>query len=142
MIGSAEERNGLYCLSGIGGFSHANSLNKSSLSASSNSEIMLWHKRLGHPSLSYLKTLYPKLFMNKERDYFYCEFCILAKQPRNTYPSNPYKPSQAFHLVHSDVWGPSRIASASGARWFITFIDDHTRVCWVYLMKDKSEASV
>ena len=23
-------------------------------------------------------------------------------------------------------------------QWFITFIDDHSRVCWVYLLKDKS----
>lgn len=25
-------------------------------------------------------------------------------------------------------------------RWFITFIDDHTRVWWLYLLKEKSEA--
>lgn len=28
----------------------------------------------------------------------------------------------------------------SGARWFITFIDDHIRLCWVYLLKNKSVA--
>ena len=26
------------------------------------------------------------------------------------------------------------------ARWFIIFIDDHTRVCWIYLLKEKSNA--
>ena len=36
--------------------------------------------------------------------------------------------------------GPSRVETNTGARWFITFIDDHTRVCWIYLMKKKSEA--
>ena len=25
-------------------------------------------------------------------------------------------------------------------KWFITFIDDHTRACWVYLLKEKSDA--
>ena len=25
-------------------------------------------------------------------------------------------------------------------RWFIIFIDDHTRVCWIYLLKEKSDA--
>ena len=24
-------------------------------------------------------------------------------------------------------------------RWFVIFIDDHTRLCWIYLMKTKSE---
>ncbi|RVW38972.1 Retrovirus-related Pol polyprotein from transposon TNT 1-94 [Vitis vinifera] len=26
-----------------------------------------------------------------------------------------------------------------GSRWFVTFVDDHTRVTWVFLMKKKSE---
>ena len=26
-------------------------------------------------------------------------------------------------------------------KWFITFIDDHTRVCWVYLLKEKSKSA-
>ena len=26
-----------------------------------------------------------------------------------------------------------------GAKWFITFIDDRSRICWVYLLKEKSE---
>ncbi|RVW83276.1 Retrovirus-related Pol polyprotein from transposon TNT 1-94 [Vitis vinifera] len=41
--------------------------------------------------------------------------------------------------IHSDVWGPSRIKNISGTRWFVTFVDDHTRVTWVFLMKEKSE---
>ncbi len=35
--------------------------------------------------------------------------------------------------------GPSRIPTLSGKKWFVTFIDDHTRVSWVYLLKEKSE---
>lgn len=42
-------------------------------------------------------------------------------------------------IFHSDVWGPSRIKNLSGTRWFVTFIDDHTHVTWIFLMKDKSE---
>ena len=39
---------------------------QSSLSTVSDSKLMLWHQRLGHPSFNYLKTLYPYLFINKE----------------------------------------------------------------------------
>lgn len=31
-----------------------------------------------------------------------------------------------FFLVHSDVWGPAPVASKSGARYVVTFIDDFT----------------
>jgi transposase InsO family protein len=46
-----------------------------------------------------------------------------------------------FYLVHTDVWGPSNVPNISGTRWFVTFIDDCTRVTWVYLLKQKSEVS-
>jgi len=40
-------------------------------------------------------------------------------------------------IVHSDVWGPSKIATIGGAHWFVTFIDDCTRMTWVALLKSK-----
>ncbi|PRQ20262.1 putative RNA-directed DNA polymerase [Rosa chinensis] len=36
--------------------------------------------------------------------------------------------------IHSDVWGPAKIPSLSGARYFVTFIDDCTRMTWVLTM--------
>ena len=32
--------------------------------------------------------------------------------------------SSAFELVHSDVWGPSRVPSFKGFRYFLIFVDD------------------
>ncbi|RVW93875.1 Retrovirus-related Pol polyprotein from transposon TNT 1-94 [Vitis vinifera] len=68
-----------------------------------------------------------------------CVQSQICKHTRTVYPQIPYKPSTVFSLVHSDVWGPSRIKNISGTRWFVTFVDDHTRVTWVFLMKEKSE---
>ena len=42
-----------------------------------------------------------------------------------------------FDLVHCDVWGPVRTLSVSDHRYYIMFIDDFSRVSWVYLLKDK-----
>ncbi|KAA0035624.1 Beta-galactosidase [Cucumis melo var. makuwa] len=67
------------------------------------------------------------------------DVCIRAKQHRVSFPSQPYKPTQPFTLIHNDVWGPSKVTTSSGKRWFLTFIDDHTRLTWVYLITDKSE---
>lgn len=64
---------------------------------------------------------------------------MLAKQSRMNYPAHAYKPSKPFQLVHSDIWGPTRTYNLTKTQWFVTFIDDHTRVRWVYVMKEKSE---
>ena len=37
--------------------------------------------------------------------------------------------------------GPSTIPNVSGARWFVSFIDDCTRVTWLFLLKQKSNVS-
>lgn len=103
-------------------------------------EIMLWHRRLGHPSFSYLQKLFPGLFKNKKPVQFQCEVYELAKHQRSVFHSRPYKKSRPFSLIQSDIWGPSCVQNLSNTRWFITFIDDHSRLCWVYLMKEKSEA--
>jgi len=86
----------------------------------------------------YLQKLFPSLF-NKNPNIFHCDVCQLAKHSRNTYPTQPYKPSHPFSLIRSDVRGPSKINNITGSRWFVTFIDDHTRTTWVFLMKEKSE---
>lgn len=35
--------------------------------------------------------------------------------------------------------GPSRISTLSRNCWCITLIGNHTRISWVYLLKEKSE---
>ena len=123
------KKNGLYYVSRDNAFPRHQSPHKLSLTVVSNYDIMLWHKRLGHPSFSYLRFLYPHLFINKEKVSFQCEHCILAKQTHSNHPIHPHTPSKPFYLIHSDIWGPTRIPNLSGAQWFVTFINDHTRVC-------------
>ena len=42
-------------------------------------------------------------------------------------------------LIHSDVAGPMPTNSINGCRYFLTFIDDCPRYCWIYFMKQKSK---
>ena len=44
-----------------------------------------------------------------------------------------------FELVHIDVWGPCQIASTLGFHYFVTFIDDHSRCTWLFLMKIRAK---
>ena len=104
---------------------------------SSNDEIMSWHFRLGHPNFLYLKSFFPALFGNKNVYDFQCEICQIAKSHKNTYPLRQHKVSQPFSLIHSDIWSPSRVPNLTNTKWFISFIDDHTQICWIYLLKEK-----
>ena len=45
--------------------------------------------------------------------------------------------SAPIELVHSDVWGPSPVLSLTGFKYFVTFVDDFSRVTWIYLMKSR-----
>ena len=44
-------------------------------------------------------------------------------------------------VIHSDVWGPSKVPTLSGSHWFLTFIDDYTRMTRLCLMKTKHEVN-
>ncbi|KAL5798657.1 hypothetical protein ACOSQ2_003477 [Xanthoceras sorbifolium] len=151
-IGTAEIQSGLYVIKaeaskGIQGHSAESktfsleSMSKSMSKSNKESIVLLWHYRLGHPSFLYLEKLFPDLFINKSSKDFHCDFCELSKHTRSVYHPNSYKASKPFALIHSDVWGPSRVPNITGAKWFVTFIDDHTRVTWVFLMKEKSEVT-
>ena len=45
-------------------------------------------------------------------------------------------------VIHYDVWGPSKVPTLSGLRWFVTFIDDCTKMTWLFLMKTKDEVNL
>ena len=66
------------------------------------SAIILWHYRLGHPNVMYLKHLFPSLF-NKNSKSFECEICQLSKQVRSHFPIQPYKASSLFSMIHSNM---------------------------------------
>ena len=66
--------------------------------------------------------------------------CQLEKQHCVFYPSRFNKRvDKQFDLVHSDVWGPCRVTSKLSFRYFVSFVDDNSRVTWLYLLKSRSE---
>ncbi|RVW42232.1 Retrovirus-related Pol polyprotein from transposon RE1 [Vitis vinifera] len=106
------------------------------------SEIWLWHRRLGHASFGYLKKLFPSLFAKSDISGFHCDICELAKSHRVSFPLILNKSPFPFMVIHSDVWGSSKVPTLSGSRWFVTFIDDCTRMTWLCLMKTKDEVNL
>ena len=96
----------------------------------------------GHASFGYLKKLFPSLFAKFDVSSFRCDVCVLAKIYRASFPLSLNKSLVLFMVTHSDVWGPSKVTTFGGSRWFVTFIDDCTKMTWVCLMKSKSEVNL
>ncbi|KAM1739403.1 hypothetical protein ACFX11_015127 [Malus domestica] len=104
----------------------------------------LWHRRLGHLNLNSLKQLkehdmvlgLPELTMIDE----ICKGCVFGKHCRDAFPKEAsWKATLPLELIHSDVCGPMQTTTKAGNRYFLTFIDDCTRMCWIYFLRNKSE---
>jgi len=126
MIGMRIEREGLYFLDQAkkGTCNHAQTLHPN-----------LWHQRLGHPSAK-VSYLFPKV---NSCSHDKCLICPLAKQTRLPFSSSSITSTSPFDLIHVDIWGGYKVASISGAKYFLTIVGDHTRCTWIYLMKHKSD---
>ncbi|KAL8115253.1 hypothetical protein AgCh_021912 [Apium graveolens] len=58
----------------------------------------------------------------------FCEPCVLGKQKRVSFAKSGRTPkAKKLELVHTDVYGPTTVASLGGSRYHVTFIDDSTR---------------
>ena len=91
--------------------------------------------------MGYMRKSFPSLWVGISNFEIKCETCIQSKSHRNSYPSIYYKNLEFGDLIHSDGWGPAPVNSVDGERWFVLFTDDSTRMTWLYLLKNKSEAA-
>ena len=73
------------------------------------------------------------------KDNFDCTSCQLGKQPALSFNNSESISNNIFELIHSDVWGPSPVASIGGSRYFVVFIDVYSRYSWIFAMKSCSE---
>jgi hypothetical protein len=102
----------------------------------------LWHSRFCYASFGCLMrlanlNLIPKFKLVKKSK---CHVCVESKQPRKPHKAAEARNLAPLELVHSDLREMNGILTKGGKRYFLTFIDDSTRFCYVYLLKTKDEA--
>ena len=85
--------------------------------------------------------MFPSLFENLDVQNFHCEIYEFAKHHKVPFPSSESRSMSLFSTIHFDIWGPYNIPNISGAKGFVIFIDDCTRMTWVFLIKRKSDVS-
>ena len=102
--------------------------------------LALWHSRLGHASSSQVQQLISTgLLGSVSKDNFDCTSCQLGKQPVLSFNNSESISNSIFELIHSDIWGPSFVASIGGSRYFVIFIDDYSCYSWIFPMKSHSQ---
>ncbi|RDX94911.1 hypothetical protein CR513_22649, partial [Mucuna pruriens] len=68
------------------------------------------------------------------------EGCLLRKQHKLPFSTNKaWRAKDLLELVHIDICGPMSTSSINNNMYFILFIDDFSRMTWVYFLKEKSE---
>ncbi|KAH0658596.1 hypothetical protein KY289_027344 [Solanum tuberosum] len=98
----------------------------------------LWHLRLRHMSDNGLSLLNKRNLLDDyiNRALNFCEHCVFGKQIRVKFSKKAlHKTNDKLDYIHSDLWGPNIIPSKSGARYFMTLIDDYSKMVWVYFLK-------
>lgn len=100
------------------------------------------HRRLGHLGYDNVRRLVNKHMVGdittltgKQE---FCDACQKAKSHRHPFDNEKTTAEHPLDLIHSDVAGPLP-ESLGGARYFVTFIDDHTRMFFIDFLKTKDE---
>ena len=103
---------------------------------------VLWHARLGHVNNRSIYrmvnlNLLPKFDVNIHNK---CEICTEFKFARQSFKSVQERSNELLSLIHNDLCDFKAIPSRGGKNYFITFIDDYSKYCYVYLLHSKDEA--
>ena len=138
-VGKGYMSNGLFKMNGIIIVSDFNNKNTSSAYMLESSNI--WHGRLGHVNFDTLNKLMnlellPKFKIDSNHK---CEICVESKLTRASF-HNIERSIEPLTLIHSDTCDLKYVQTRGGKKYLVTFIDDCTRYCYVYLLKSKDEA--
>ena len=68
------------------------------------------------------------------------QVCVESKFSNPPFHSVDNRLSEPLDLIHTDICDMKSIPSRGGNKYFITFIDDCSRYCYVYLLSSKDEA--
>ncbi|KAD3641560.1 hypothetical protein E3N88_30784 [Mikania micrantha] len=112
-----------------------------SVAEAGNSKAKLWHMRMGHISTLGLQELNKQGLLDDlgNCDYGFCEHCVLGKAHRVKFHRSTHVTKGILDYIHADLWGPSRVQSLGGARYFLSLVDGYSRRVWVFLLKSKDE---
>lgn len=67
-----------------------------------------------------------------ESDYLICAICIQNKMHNLPFQNNRRRAEDILEIVHTDLNGPHRTAGCHGEKYFLSFIDDYSKLIKIY----------
>ncbi|CAI7898963.1 unnamed protein product, partial [Closterium sp. NIES-53] len=111
------------------------------------SQTLLWHHRLGHPSVPRLRGMHSRLLVSglprslpplPPSPVLPCLPCVEGRQ--RAAPHSSFPPTTApLQTLHMDVWGPARVSGQSRERYFLLVVNDYTRYTTVFPLRSKGQ---
>ncbi|CAI7765206.1 unnamed protein product [Closterium sp. NIES-54] len=111
-------------------------------------ETVLWHHRLGHPSVQRLRAMHSRYLVSGLPRVLPplppspappCLPCVEGRQ-RAAPHSSSFPPTTApLQTLHVDVWGPARVRGQGQVRYFLIVVDDYSRYTTVFPLRTKGE---
>lgn len=105
-----------------------------------------WHRRLGHRDPEVVRMISSKGYAEGMKLVdcgvrTVCSSCMEGKMSRIPFPKHAdHEVKEKLDLVHTDLSGPME-ETPSGNKYFLTLIDDYTRMTFIYLLRKKSDAA-
>ena len=102
--------------------------------------LLIWHGRLGHINYNTLRILInlnhiPTFQIDPNHK---CETCVEAKLI-GSYFQSVERHIEPLDLIHTDICNLKFVQTRDDNKYFITFVDDSIKYCYVYLLKSKDE---
>ncbi|CAI7788704.1 unnamed protein product [Closterium sp. NIES-54] len=111
-------------------------------------QTLLWHHRLGHPSVQRLRSMHRRVLVSGLPRVLPppppspappCLPCVEGRQ-RAAPHSSSFPPTEApLQTLHMDVWGLARVRGQGRERYFLLVVDDYTRYTTVFPLRTKGE---
>ncbi|CAI7896000.1 unnamed protein product [Closterium sp. NIES-53] len=113
-------------------------------------QTLLWHHRLGHPSLPRLRDMASRVLVSGLPRSLpplppgrapTCVPCVEGRQ-RAAPHSSEFPPTEApLQTLHMDVWGPARVRGQGHERYFLLVVDDYSLYTTVFSLRSKGEVT-
>nr|GEY70177.1 zinc finger, CCHC-type [Tanacetum cinerariifolium] len=110
------------------------------MSTSKLNDSILWHAKLGHVHFKRMQDMSKdRLILAFDMDTEKCKTCMMNKITKKPF-QNVKRKTQVLELIHNDLCDLHATPSLGNKKYFVTFIDDAFRFCYVYLLHSKDEA--
>ncbi|CAI7791449.1 unnamed protein product [Closterium sp. NIES-54] len=113
-------------------------------------QTLLWHHRLGHPSLPRLRGMASRVLVSGLPRSLpplppgpapTCVPCVEGRQ-RAAPHSSQFPPAEApLQTLHMDVWGPARVRGQGHERYFLLVVDHYSCYTTVFPLRSKGDVT-